>query len=176
VAKTAAEDARKLLLKPLQEQVRAAHRATGFKPSRTTPAAARATLFNRPQFSSVTGVYLRRTATGAARLGGRWRAFMLHGSCAPARAMSIRAPSRCGQSTHVSIRWIVLPPAQLALLGADTVCFGEGRGWNAVTASSAVQQAPQGLMQRALRGVAGVLDGLRPKSRTGDSTAGGPLP
>jgi hypothetical protein len=58
VAKTAAEEARQLLLKPLQDQVRAAHRATGVKPGRTTPTtAAKATPFNLPQFSSVTGVY-----------------------------------------------------------------------------------------------------------------------
>ena len=45
VAKTAAEEARQLLLKPLQDQVRAAHRATGVKPGRTTPTtAAKATI------------------------------------------------------------------------------------------------------------------------------------
>lgn len=54
MAKTAAEEARQLLLKPLQQQARAAHQATGVKPGRTTPAAVKVTPF--PNFSSVTGV------------------------------------------------------------------------------------------------------------------------
>jgi hypothetical protein len=77
VARSAAQEASQLLLKPLDEQARAAYRATGVhapkpKPAQTK-APARTTAFNRPHFSSVSGMFCSRRSS--------WSLFVLCAFC-----------------------------------------------------------------------------------------------